>query len=107
MNVQITIGGKPYQASPLRLKHLRSISEILASGIPAPKSGYEDIARWLPFVYDCVKVNHAEFTMVDLDEMSAQEFHEAWKTIVDNSSVKLTSGEAMPTQQSGAQSTQN
>ena len=107
MNVSVTIAGKQYQAAPLRLKHLRTISEILASGIPAPKSGYEDIARWMPFVYDCVKVNHTELTMVDLDEMSAQEFHEAWQAIVTNSSVKLTPGEAMPQKQTGAESIAN
>lgn len=104
MNVPVTIGGKPYQAAPLRLKHLRSINDILKSGVPAPKSGYEDIERWMPYVFDCIKVNHENLTMEIFDDMTAQEFHDAWKAIVENSSVKIASGETVPTQ-TGAQST--
>lgn len=107
MNVAIKIAGKEYSAAPLRLKHLRQISELLSKGIPAPKSGYEDIARWLPFVIDCIRVNHPDIDSQVADDMSAQEFHDAWKAIVDNSSVKLVPGEAQPTQQTGQGSMPN
>jgi hypothetical protein len=89
MNATVTIAGKNYEAAPLRLKHLRLISEKLASGIPAPKSSYDDVAPWLPLVLDCLKVNHPELTIDSLDEMSGQEFYDAWQAIIEVSKVKM------------------
>lgn len=104
MNIAITVGGIQYQASPLRLKHLRQINDMLEKGISPPKSVFEDLNPWMPFVVDCIKINHPEFTADMLDDMTAQEFYDAWMAIASNSGVKLT-GEAAPIQQTGQQST--
>ena len=106
MNTTITIAGKKYDAAPLRLKHLRLISERVAKGIPVPKSAYEDVEPWLPLVLECVKINHPEVTLDTLDEMSGQEFYDAWQAIIAASKVKIV-GEAAPIQQTGASSMPN
>lgn len=96
MNTEVKINEKSYQAAPLRLKQLRTISEMIGAGLPTPKSAYEDISRWLPFVLQCLQVNHPEVTADTLDEMTPQEFTEAWQAIVANSKVKVVSGETKP-----------
>jgi len=96
--IKITIAGKEYQASPLRLKQLRQISQIL-SNPQAPKTGWQDVERWLPFVLDCLKVYNPDITNEVLDEMTIQEFTDGWKAIAEGSSVQLNKGETKPTDQ--------
>jgi len=104
MTIDVIIGGVQYKASPLKLKHLRQISEMLTKGITPPKTVFEDISPWMPYVFECIQANHPEFDIKLLEELTAQDFFDMWIAIANNSGVKL-SGEQMPIQQTGQQST--
>ena len=98
MNATIVIGGVEYQAAPLRLKHVKAISQILSqrSSNPVKATGYAyDIEPWVPFIVDALKPNQPNITPDIVEDMTLQEFNDAWNIIVNNSGIKVT-GEKTP-----------
>lgn len=88
----VTFSGKQYPVNPLRLKHLKKITQILAD--PAPTAVYQNLSRWFPFVCDAVGVTEDQ-----LEEATMQEVSDAWEVILDASGIKIVNkpGEQKPT----------
>jgi len=93
---KVTINEKEYEISPLRCKHLRTISKILRDRTQTT-TDFSSVERWMPFVLESLQIKHKEFTQEMLDEMTLQEFNDTWERIVAVSGVQLASkGEVKP-----------
>lgn len=104
---KVTINGKSYELSPLRCKHLKRISELVAQAIPDDKAGvYGVIEKWMPFILDSIKVNTPDFPESELQEMTLVEFNLAWASLVSISGIEVTTkGESKPMVSNGPSST--
>ena len=99
MNVTIVLGGKEFQAAPLRLRQVREISQILSqrAANPTKAVGYAaDVQCWVPFMVEALKINHPDITSDAVEEATLQEFNDAWTAIVSNSGVTIKQGESIP-----------
>ena len=97
----ITIGEKSYQISPLKLKQVREISNILQARMKNPdwnkdQSPFVEIETWLPFLLQSLKVHNPDVTQEVLEDMTLTEFTEAWNVVVNESGIKLATGERRP-----------
>ena len=103
----ITINGQSYEVSPLRCKHLRTITEMLTR--PQPSALWASLERWLPYIKDSIVVKNPQFKESELDEMTIEELNSARLTILQVSGIILVDkqpGEVKPTDSTGMTSTQ-
>jgi hypothetical protein len=93
---RVVIAGQEYTISPLRLKHLREISELVAK--PAPTAAYQNLARFFPYIVASIKEKAPEFSESLLDEATLDEVSNAWTMILEFSGIKIVSkqGETKP-----------
>jgi hypothetical protein len=104
----VTINEQEFEVSPLRCKHLRTISKILRDKSAQTATDFSSVERWMPFVLDSLQIKHKDFTQDKLDEMTLQEFNDTWEKIVAISGVQLAGkGETKPVVKvlSGSEST--
>lgn len=94
----IKIGSSEYELAPLRLKHLRKISKQIQETGSSPRTPtFADLDKWLPYIGDSIEVGSKDFDRSILDEMTLQEFTEAWTTLLNVSGFKIVAkGEAKP-----------
>lgn len=93
----ITIAEKEYIVSPLRCKHLKEITKLLAdSSKRVTTNTYADIDRWMPFMLDSLRFKNPDIDENILGEMTLQEFQDGWGEIVRISGIKVVNkgGEA-------------
>lgn len=96
----VTINGKQYELSPLKMKALKEISRILTgTSMETLKKGvYDSLERWSPFIVDSIKVKSPDFKVEELEEATLQEFMDAWQKLGEISGIKLVNkGETKPT----------
>ena len=102
MSTKVTINGKEYEAAPLKVKHLRKITEMLAERDDSGKQNFfNTLSRWIPFITESIQALNKDFTAEMVDEASVDELLTAWNTIVAASGIKFTSGETKPTESTG------
>ena len=98
----IKIGEREYEVTPLKLKHLRRISkEIEESNATPRKPSFDELYKWIPYVYHSIAAVDKNIKIEDLDEMTIDEFSAAWDAILKISGFKIVAkeakGEAKPT----------
>lgn len=94
-NKIIKVAGKEYEASPLRMKHLKRLTEMMNE--PRPKDIYSVLSRWFPFIFASISDLNSEFKSEQVDEMTSQEVNDAVVVIAELSGIKMvSSGETMP-----------
>src|SRR3954468_13819504 len=99
---KVNIDGKEYEVSKLRCKHLRQLSLLVKE---PPGKGFEIIDRYMPYLFESLKIKNPSITMEVLDELELQEFSDAWKKVVALSGVQLLQGEGKPMESNGEEST--
>lgn len=96
MSEKITINGKEYILSPLRLKHLRRINETLKE---APSGSIAVLLdRYSPYVTASIQEHNPDFKKEQLEELTFAEFLGAWQSTLTASGiiVQKKEGEAVP-----------
>jgi hypothetical protein len=84
-----SIQGQVYEIGPLKCKHLRQISVILKDKSAQTATDFSSVERWMPFVFDSLKLKNADITQDLLDNMTLQEFNDTWEKIVAISGVSV------------------
>jgi hypothetical protein len=97
--VSVTIAGKQYVLAPLKLKHLKQITRILAT----PNGDL--VARlqaWNPFIEYSIKEGGSPgFDVNILDELTMQELYEVWAKVQLAGGIKVgPKGETRPVAES-------
>lgn len=96
----VKINGKEYQIHPLKVKHLRRITEIMKENQKSPGL-FVSLDRWSPFILESIQVYNPNFTEDDLSEATLNELMTAWDTIVQESGIKFVTGEPKPAESTG------
>lgn len=101
VSAKILVNDKEYTIGPLRLKHLKQMSEILseaASSTTPLKGGiYANVERWSPLLLSSLQTHNSELTMDFIQDMTLTEFNEAWTKVISISNIQLVSkGETTP-----------
>jgi hypothetical protein len=87
MSNKITIAGKEYVISPLRMKHLRQITEMLKQD--APTAVYESLSRFFPYIAASIQEKQPEFKQESIDDGTLDEINTAWIAVIDYSGIKI------------------
>jgi hypothetical protein len=85
----VSINDQTFLLTPLKCKHLRTISSILRDKSAQTATDFSSVERWMPFVFDSLHAKHPDFTQEMLDDMTLQEFNDTWEKIVAISGVSL------------------
>jgi hypothetical protein len=85
---KVKINGSAYNLSPLRLKYLRQITEMLREDTPTDL--YENLSRFFPFITISIKEYHPNFTQEILTEGTLGEISDAWSALIECSGIKLS-----------------
>lgn len=92
----VTIGGKDYEISPLRLKHLKQITTLLSKD--APTDVYASLERFYPFITFSIQQKDPSFTVEMIDEGTLAEINNVVNAVIDYSGIKVVAkGEQKPT----------
>lgn len=94
----VKINGKEYTLAPLRMKHLKQITKILAA--PRTTSLTERFEIWYPFIEFSIKEGGAsDFNKEELDELTMQELIDTWTKVQGISGINIVAkaGEKAPT----------
>jgi hypothetical protein len=105
---KVTIAGKEYEISPLKMKHIRAITEMVKAN--APSGVYDSLSRFFPYITASIKEKNPDFTQEMIEDGTLDEINTVVTTVIDYSGIKITakSGEAKPVQDSiGDTSTEN
>jgi hypothetical protein len=96
MSEKVTLGGKEFPISPLRVKHLKQITSMLAGDVPT--GVYESIERFFPFMVASIQVEDPTFNSEKLEDATLDEINKAWTAIIDCSGIKIVTktGETKP-----------
>lgn len=95
----VKINEKEYEISPLKIKHLRRISDVLIE--TRNEAGlFKSIERWIPFIFESIKARNPKFTEEEMAEATLDEVSQAWDNLVKISGIKLIAGEPQPTKES-------
>jgi hypothetical protein len=99
---KVTIAGKEYSIAPLKLKHLKLITEMLKT--EAPTAVYESLSRFFPFIAASIQEKNPEFKAEMIDEGTLDEINSAWTRIIDYSGIKIVPkvGEPKPIAEAAA-----
>lgn len=92
----VTIDGKEYTISPLRLKYLREISEMVSK--PVTASAYASIERFFKYITLSIQEKHPEFKSETIDECTADQAIAIWTDVLNLSGIRIISkpGEIKP-----------
>ena len=98
---KVKINDVEYEISPLKMKHLRRISEMVSEGKDMRNATFTDLDRWVTFMADSIKEKNPSFTEDMLGDLTMTGFAELWKSIIEISGIRFVpKGEANPTETS-------
>jgi hypothetical protein len=104
----VTINGKEYEISPLLMKHLRGISDMVGKDFSGDV--FVALNRWREYITFSIQVKTPDFNPEELDNMTMNDYIALWVKVQNISGIKLSAkqGETQPstaTAQTGRAST--